>query len=120
MLKRTTAINKILALKKRIKIIQGGTSAGKTFGILPILIDKAAKKGGLEISVVAESIPHLRRGALRDFLKVMKWTNRFVDDRFNKSLLKYEFANGSFIEFFSADDSSKLRGARRDILYVNE
>ena len=120
MLKRTTAINKILALKKRIKIIQGGTSAGKTFGILPILIDKAAKKGGLEISVVAERIPHLRRGALRDFLKVMKWTNRFVDDRFNKSLLKYEFANGSFIEFFSADDSSKLRGARRDILYVNE
>ena len=120
MLKRTTAINKILALKKRIKIIQGGTSAGKTFGILPILIDKAAKKGGLEISVVAESIPHLRRGALRDFLKVMKWTNRFVDERFNKSLLKYEFANGSFIEFFSADDSSKLRGARRDILYVNE
>ena len=120
MLKRTTAINKILALKKRIKIIQGGTSAGKTFGILPILIDKAAKKGGLEISVVAESIPHLRRGALRDFLKCMKWTNRFVDERFNKSLLKYEFANGSFIEFFSADDSSKLRGARRDILYVNE
>tara|TARA_R100001443_G_scaffold94343_1_gene100931 strand:+ start:760 stop:1917 length:1158 start_codon:yes stop_codon:yes gene_type:complete len=120
MLKRTTAINKILALKKRIKIIQGGTSAGKTFGILPILIDKAAKTGGLEISVVAESIPHLRRGALRDFLKCMKWTNRYVDERFNKSLLKYEFANGSFIEFFSADDSSKLRGARRDILYVNE
>ena len=120
MLKRTTAINKILALKKRIKIIQGGTSAGKTFGILPILIDKAAKKGGLEISVVAESIPHLRRGALRDFLKIMKWTNRYVDERYNKSLLKYEFANGSFIEFFSADDSSKLRGARRDILYVNE
>jgi len=120
MLTRTTAINKILALKKRIKIIQGGTSAGKTFGILPILIDKAAKTGGLEISVVAESIPHLRRGALRDFLKCMKWTNRFVDERYNKSLLKYEFANGSFIEFFSADDSSKLRGARRDILYVNE
>jgi len=120
MLKRTTAINKILALKKRIKIIQGGTSAGKTFGILPILIDKAAKKGGLEISVVAESIPHLRRGALRDFLKIMKWTNRYVDERFNKSLLKYEFANGSFIEFFSADDSKKLRGGRRNILYINE
>ena len=120
MLQRTTAINKILALKKRIKIIQGGTSAGKTFGILPILIDKATKQSGLEISIIAESIPHLRRGALRDFLKIMKWTNRFYDERFNKSHLKYEFANGSFIEFFSADDSSKLRGARRDILYINE
>ena len=120
MLKRTTAINKILALKKRIKIVQGGTSAGKTYGILPILIDRAAKTPNTEISVVSESIPHLRRGALRDFVKIMKSINRFVDDRFNKSLLKYEFANGSFIEFFSADDSSKLRGGRRSILYINE
>jgi phage terminase large subunit len=120
MLVRTTAINKILKLKKRIKIIQGGTSAGKTFGIIPILIDKAATNPNIEISIVAESIPHLRRGALKDFLNIMKWTNRFFDDRFNKSLLRYEFANGSYIEFFSADDSSKLRGARRDILYINE
>ena len=120
MLKRTTAINKILKLKKRVKIIQGGTSAGKTFGILPILIDKATRTPRLEISIVAESIPHLRRGALKDFLNIMKWTNRFFDSRYNKSLLRYEFANGSYIEFFSADDSSKLRGARRDILYINE
>jgi phage terminase large subunit len=119
MFQKTTAIRKILNLKKRIKIIQGGTSAGKTFGILPVLIDKATKSE-LEISVVAETIPHLRRGALRDFLKIMKWTGRFFEDRFNKSLLRYEFANGSVIEFFSADDSSKLRGARRDILYINE
>ena len=120
MFKRTTSINKILSLKKRVKIIQGGTSAGKTFGILPILIDKAIRYPNTEISVVAESIPHLRRGALKDFLKVMKWTNRYIDEQFNKSLLTYQFKNGSIIEFFSADDSSKLRGARRDILYINE
>lgn len=120
MFRKTTAIRKILNLKKRIKIIQGGTSAGKTFGIIPVLIDKAARNEGLEISIVAETIPHLRRGALKDFLKIMKWTGRFFEDRFNKSLLRYEFANGSVIEFFSADDSSKLRGARRDILYINE
>jgi phage terminase large subunit len=120
MFRKTTAIKKILNLKKRIKIIQGGTSAGKTFGILPVLIDRAARTEGIEISVVAETIPHLRRGALKDFLKIMKWTGRFFEDRFNKSLLRYEFANGSVIEFFSADDSSKLRGARRDILYINE
>ena len=121
MFQRTTAINKILALKKRIKIVQGGTSAGKTYGIIPILIDRAAKTPNTEISVVAESIPVLRRGALRDFLKIMKSINRFVDERYNKSLLKYEFSNGSFIEFFSADvDASKLRGGRRNILYINE
>jgi phage terminase large subunit len=116
----TSAIRKISALEKRIKIVQGGTSAGKTYGILPVLINKAATYPKLEISVVAESIPHLRRGALKDFLKIMKETGRYFDERFNKSLLRYEFANGSVIEFFSADDSSKLRGARRDILYINE
>jgi phage terminase large subunit len=116
----TTAIRKIESLKKRIKIIQGGTSAGKTYGILPILITKAATYPKTEISVVAETIPHLRRGALKDFLRIMKDTGRYFDERFNKSLLRYEFANGSYIEFFSADDSSKLRGARRDVLYINE
>jgi phage terminase large subunit len=120
MFQRTTATNKILALDKRIKIVQGGTSSSKTFSILAILIDKAIKNPDLEISVVAESIPHLRRGAYKDFLKVLKWTNRFQEQQLNKSLLKYEFKNGSYIEFFSADDSSKLRGARRDILFLNE
>jgi len=116
----TTAIRKIYELEKRVKIIQGGTSAGKTFGILPVLIDKCAREKGLEVSVVAETIPHLRRGALKDFLKIMRWTGRFVEDRFNATLLRYEFANGSTMEFFSADNASKLRGARRDILYINE
>lgn len=120
MLQNTTAIKKISSLKKRIKIVQGGTSAGKTFGILPILINIATSVENMEISVVSESIPHLRRGALKDFLKIMRTTNRYVEGRYNKSLLKYNFANGSYIEFFSADDSSKLRGSRRDILYVNE
>lgn len=116
----TTAIDKIEALQKRIKIIQGGTSAGKTYSVLAVLITKAASYSRTEISVVAESIPHLRRGALKDFLKIMKENNRYFDERFNKSLLRYEFSNGSVMEFFSADDSSKLRGARRDILYINE
>jgi len=120
MYKRTTATNKVLALKKRIKIVQGGTSASKTYSILAVLIDKALRKDGLEISIVAESIPHLRRGALKDFVKILKWTNRFYDQQFNKSLLTYTFKNGSYIEFFSADDSNKLKGARRDILYINE
>jgi phage terminase large subunit len=116
----TTAIKKLLKLKKRKKIVQGGTSAGKTFGILPILIDKAIRTPNLEISVVSESIPHLRRGALKDFLKIMMMTNRYNDVQYNKSMLKYKYSNGSYIEFFSIESADKLRGARRHVLYVNE
>ena len=116
----TTAIKKLRALSKRKRIVQGGTSAGKTFGIIPILIDKAAKTPRLEISVVSETIPHLRRGAIKDFLKIMNWTGRFIDSNWNRTLLTYKFTNGSYIEFFSAEQESKLRGARRNILYINE
>jgi len=116
----TTAIRKLTRLNKRIKVVRGGTSAGKTFGILPILASKAAKYPGMEVSVVAESVPHLRRGALKDFLKIMHETGRYKDRQFNKSMLKYTFDNGSYIEFFSADQPDRLRGARRTTLYVNE
>uniref|UniRef100_UPI004048C9C6 terminase large subunit domain-containing protein n=1 Tax=Yoonia sp. TaxID=2212373 RepID=UPI004048C9C6 len=117
---RTTAINKIRKLTARKKVIQGGTSAGKTFGILPVLIDLATKTDRLEISVVSESIPHLRRGAMKDFIKIMMETGRYLDSRWNRSLLTYNFGNGSYIEFFSADQEGRLRGARRNVLYVNE
>lgn len=117
---RTTAINKIRKLTKFVRGVQGGTSAGKTFAIIPILIDIAAKQPLSEISIVAESIPHLKRGAMKDFYKIMVSTNRWHDARWNATDFKYTFANGSQIEFFSADNDAKLRGARRDWLYMNE
>ena len=120
MFQTTTAIRKLHALKKRKKVIQGGTSAGKTFGILPILIDRCLRTPNLETSVVSESVPHLRRGAVKDFLKIMMYTNRYKDNQWNRSTLKYTFNNGSYIEFFSVEQPDKLRGARRNVLYVNE
>lgn len=87
---------------------------------MPILIDTAAKNPMTEISVVSESIPHLRKGALKDFLKIMKATGRFIDKHFNRKLLTYTFANGSYIEFFSVDDEGRVCGPRRNILYINE
>ena len=118
--RQTTALKKIRSLKNRIKVIQGGSSAGKTISILILLIDKCIKTPGLEVSVVSESIPHLRRGCVKDFLKIMKETGRFIPSNYNKTLLRYEFTNGSYIEFFSADSEEKLRGGRRQILYINE
>lgn len=116
----TTGIKKMRQLTKRIKVIPGGTSGGKTYGILPILIDRATKEKNLEISVVSESVPHLRKGALKDFLKIMKATGRYIDKNYNRTFLTYTFANGSYIEFFSADQEEKVRGPRRNILYINE
>lgn len=116
----TTGIDKMRRLSKRIKVIPGGSSAGKTYGILPILIQRALETPLTEISVVSESVPHLRKGALKDFLKILKATGRYVDSHYHKTLLTYTFHNGSYIEFFSAEQESKVRGPRRHILYINE
>jgi len=118
--KKTIAFYKLKELRSRIRIVKGGTSASKTVSILCLLIDYAIRNEGKEISVVSESIPHLRRGALKDFLAVLKGLNRYEDSQFNKSTLKYNFTNGSYIEFFSTDQPDKLRGARRTDLYINE
>ena len=64
MYKDTIAYQKINQLSKRIRIIQGGTSASKTISILIYLIAYAqTDKQKTLTSVVAESIPHLKRGA---------------------------------------------------------
>ena len=103
----------------RKKVIQGGSSAGKTFGILPVLIDKAIKSPGTEISVIGATVPHLKQGAIKDFLKIMKSIKRYNADNYNMSDRKYTFTNGSYIEFINAD-GDKAIGPRRDVLYVNE
>jgi phage terminase large subunit len=121
MYQRTTATRKIFNLNKRIRGIAGGTSASKTVSILLWLIDRAqfAKQPEV-ISIVSESFPHLKRGVIRDFLSIMQEHGYFIDKNWNRTDYIYQFDSGSKIEFFSADQPGKVRGPRRDILFINE
>ena len=117
----TSATTKIHQLQKRIRVVQGGTSAGKTIGSLQVLIDLAQRDLNPTLtSVVSESFPHLKRGAIRDFLSILEEQRYFRPDRWNKSDFTYTFETGSKIEFFSADQPGKVRGPRRDRLFLNE
>ena len=110
MFEATTATTKIAKLRKRIRAVQGGTSASKTISILLILIDMAqSDKTPTLTSVVSESFPHLKRGAMRDFLNIMESHHYFKDALWNKTDYTYTFETGSKIEFFSADQPSKVR-----------
>lgn len=117
----TTAINKILNLQKRIRAVVGGTASGKTISIIAILIDLAQRDEKPTLtSIVSESFPHLKRGAMRDFLNIMQEQKYFRNERWNKTDFIYTFETGSKIEFFSADQPSKVRGPRRQRLFINE
>jgi len=71
-------------------------------------------------SVVSESFPHLKRGAIRDFLNIMEGHGYYSEGRWNRTDCVYTFETGSKIEFFSADQPSKVRGPRRERLFINE
>lgn len=117
----TTATQKIKRLSKRIRVIAGGTSASKTISVLLYLIAKCQYDTKPTLtSIVSESFPHLRRGAMRDFLNIMQEHGYFEPDAWSKTDFTYTFPNGSKLEFFSADQPSKVRGPRRDRLFVNE
>jgi phage terminase large subunit len=117
----TTATKKIKVLNKRIRAVAGGTSASKTISILLYLIAKAQSDTSPTLtSIVSESFPHLKRGSMRDFLNILRDHGYFKDDNWNKTDYVYTFETGSKIEFFSADMPSKIRGPRRDRLFVNE
>lgn len=118
---KTTATIRISKLKKRIRAICGGTSASKTISILLYLIAKAQSDTKKTLtSVVSESIPHLKRGAIRDFKNILQGHNYWKDSNWNATDSIYTFETGSQIEFFSADNGDKLRGGRRDRLFLNE
>lgn len=117
----TTATKKIASLNKKIRAVQGGTSASKTISILLYLIHRAQSDTSKTLtSVVAESTPHLKRGAIRDFKNIMIEHKYWKDDRWSATDSIYTFETGSQIEFFSTDQPDKLRGARRDRCFINE
>jgi phage terminase large subunit len=116
----TTTTKKLLKLDKRLRGVAGGTSAGKTISILQILIDYAQSTKGELISVVSETFPHLRKGAMLDFENIMRAQGYWDDNRWLKTDHTYTFETGSKIEFFSADTTGKVHGPRRDVLFVNE
>lgn len=117
----TSSLKKIAGLKKRIRIVQGGTSASKTISILMYLIHLAqTDKEATLTSITSESVPHLKRGALRDFKNIMQGHGYWKESSWNATDSIYRFETGSQIEFFSLDNPDKLRGGRRDRCFMNE
>lgn len=103
--------------KKRFIVNQGGSRSGKTYSLIQLLILLAGTEK-LSISVCSIAFPHLRRGAIRDFMQIIDPI--YKPEYHSLTEQTYQFPNGSLLEFFSADNSGKVRGPGRDILFLNE
>lgn len=100
---------------------RGGARSGKTYAELQLAALLAMKDPQPTItSVVSENLPHLKRGAIRDFREALSNEGLWDENAWNKSECIYTFPTGSIIEFFGADVPGKLQGPARDRLIINE
>lgn len=100
--------------------LQGSARSGKTYNVMIWLILYALRVPHIKISVVRATLPALKGSVLEDFNTIMHQLGVYNDRHFNKTDLVYWFRSCSTIEFFSASDEQRLRGRKRDILFVNE
>lgn len=99
---------------------EGGSRSSKSYSIIQLLVMLATQEKGLRISIVSHSLPHIKRGAFRDFKEIMLNIERWNEDQWRATDFVYTFKNGSYIELFGLEDEGKARGPGRDILFINE
>lgn len=103
----------------RYVIHEGGTRSGKTHSILTSLYHIVNSRKCIA-SVVSETVPHLKRGAIRDYKRILMSQDIWDDDSWNKSDYIHTIKEGKILEFFSADTPDKVHGPERDFLFINE
>lgn len=99
---------------------QGGSRSSKTYNTVIWLVYFCLTHANKGVSVVRGTLPALKGSVLRDFMQVLASFGVYNRQAYNKSELVYTFPNGSWVEFFSCDSEQKLRGRKRDVLFINE
>ena len=106
--------------KKKIVVEQGGTRSGKTYNILLwIIASYCVKNTGKTITIVRKTFPAVRGTVMRDLFDILKSYGLYYEEFHSKSTYEY-FLNGNRIEFISLDQPTKIRGRKRDLLFINE
>jgi phage terminase large subunit len=100
--------------------MQGSARSSKTYNTLIWLTVYCLNHPNTRLSIVRATLPALKGSAFIDFKEILMRMLLFDDKALNKTELTYHFPNGSWVEFFSTDNEQKLRGRKRDILFVNE
>ena len=105
----------------KIQVHQGGTRSGKTYSICTALIELCwhNKHAGLVISICRKTFPALRASVMRDFIEILQNENIYSEKDHNLGTSQYKLY-GNLIEFLSIDQPQKIRGRKRDIVFINE
>lgn len=100
--------------------LQGSARSSKTYNTLIWLVNYCLTHANTRLSIVRATLPAIKGSVFVDFKEILRKFEVYNEKAMNKSELVYRFDNGSWAEFFSTDSEQKLRGRKRDILFVNE
>ena len=105
---------------KKIIVEQGGTRSGKTYNILLwVIFYYSTRESNKTITICRKTFPSLRASAMRDFFEILRDNNLYNEVYHNRSSHEY-YLNGNLVEFISLDQPQKIRGRKRNLLYINE
>ncbi len=119
-IKCTNVFHKAYRSTTRITCLQGGTRSSKTYSLCQLFIVKALQEPGKVFTICRKTLPALKGTAYRDVISILKEMDLYSEANHNKSELSYTFNNGSMLEFISVDQPQKIRGRKRDYLWLNE
>lgn len=71
------------------------------------------------VTICRKHGPSLRGSSMRDFFELLQTHNLYSEERHSKSLNEYRL-NNNLVEFVSLDEPQKIRGRKRDLLFINE
>lgn len=104
----------------RVIALKGSTRSSKSWSTMQLLDVIAAKsKTPRLVSVVSETMPHLKRGVIRDYKNMKEADGNYNPAAWHDTDKLYSYRNGK-LEFFSADQPGKVHGPARQVLYINE
>ena len=115
----TNVFHKAYRSETRITCLQGGTRSSKTYSLCQLFIVKCLEETGKVFTICRKTLPALKGTAYRDVISILKELELYTEDNHNKSELSY-ILNGNLIEFISVDQSQKIRGRKRNYLWLNE
>ena len=118
-IKTTNVFNKAYKSIKRITCLQGGTRSSKTYSLCQLFIVRALQETGKTFTIVRKTLPACKGSVYRDFLSILKELEIYSEEYHNKSELSYNL-NNNLVEFISVDQPTKIRGRKRNYLWLNE
>ena len=114
-----TVKGKKLLVPMRNIVLEGGTRSSKTYSALIYLITDAFESKDKEYDIIRQTLPALRASAMKDFLDILKSNDLYDEADHNMSDRIYRL-HGCNFNFYSADDTQKLRGRKRHKALLNE